>query len=210
MKIEIWSDIACPFCYIGKRRLEQALEQFEHKDKVTIEWKSYLLNPDLVPEPGQSLYAYLSKSKGWSMAYTMQANQQVLEMAREVGLNYQLDKVRIANTTDAHRIIQLAKQKGLDDTIEEAFFDAYFTKGADLGDHEVLVDIAVRAGISESEARQVLNEQLLGDKISQDIYESTQIGVRGVPFFVFDNRYGISGAQPLEVFTRTLNQVMGI
>lgn len=210
MKIEIWSDIACPFCYIGKRRLEQALEQFEHKDKVTIEWKSYLLNPDLVPEPGQSLYAYLSKSKGWSMAYTMQANQQVLEMAKEVGLNYQLDKVRIANTTDAHRIIQLAKQKGLDDTIEEAFFDAYFTKGADLGDHEVLVDIAVRAGISESEARQVLNEQLLGDKISQDIYESTQIGVRGVPFFVFDNRYGISGAQPLEVFTRTLNQVMGI
>lgn len=210
MKIEIWSDIACPFCYIGKRRLEQALEQFEHKDKVTIEWKSYLLNPDLVPEPGQSLYAYLSKSKGWSMAYTMQANQQVLEMAREVGLNYQLDKVRIANTTDAHRIIQLAKQKGLDDTIEEAFFDAYFTKGADLGDHEVLVDIAVRAGISESEARQVLNEQLLGDKISQDIYESTQIGVRGVPFFVFDNKYGISGAQPLEVFTRTLNQVMGI
>ena len=210
MKIEIWSDIACPFCYIGKRRLEQALEQFEHKDKVTIEWKSYLLNPDLVPEPGQSLYAYLSKSKGWSMAYTMQANQQVLEMAREVGLNYQLDKVRIANTTDAHRIIQLAKQKGLDDTIEEAFFDAYFTKGADLGDHEVLVDIAVRAGISESEARQVLNEQLLSDKISQDIYESTQIGVRGVPFFVFDNRYGISGAQPLEVFTRTLNQVMGI
>lgn len=210
MKIEIWSDIACPFCYIGKRRLEQALEQFEHKDKVTIEWKSYLLNPDLVPEPGQSLYAYLSKSKGWSMAYTMQANQQVLEMAKEVGLNYQLDKVRIANTTDAHRIIQLAKQKGLDDTIEEAFFDAYFTKGADLGDHEVLVDIAVRAGISESEARQVLNEQLLGDKISQDIYESTQIGVRGVPFFVFDNKYGISGAQPLEVFTRTLNQVMGI
>ncbi|MBL7837859.1 MAG: DsbA family oxidoreductase [Bacteroidetes bacterium] len=210
MKIEIWSDIACPFCYIGKRRLEQALEQFEHKDKVTIEWKSYLLNPDLVPEPGQSLYAYLSKSKGWSMAYTMQANQQVLEMAREVGLNYQLDKVRIANTTDAHRIIQLAKQRGLDDTIEEAFFDAYFTKGADLGDHEVLVDIAVRAGISESEARKVLNEQLLGDKISQDIYESTQIGVRGVPFFVFDNKYGISGAQPLEVFTRTLNQVMGI
>lgn len=209
MKIEIWSDVACPFCYIGKRRLEQALEQFEHKDEVEIEWKSYLLNPELKPEPGQSLYEYLSKAKGWTMDYTIKANQQVLEMAKEVGLEYQLDKVRIANTTDAHRIIQLAKQKGLGAQIEEAFFDAYFTKGADLGDHDVLVDIAVRVGLNETEARQVLENQLLNDKISQDIYESTQIGVRGVPFFVFDNKYGISGAQPLEVFTRTLEQTYG-
>lgn len=206
MKIEIWSDVACPFCYIGKRRLEQALQQFEHKDEVTVEWKSYLLNPDLKPEQGQTLNEYLSKHKGWTMEYARQANLQVAEMAREVGLEYQLDKVRVANTKDAHRLIQLAKDFGKAAELEEVFFDAYFTKGADLGDFEVLIDLATRVGLDPQKAREVLEEQALSEKIQFDLYEANQIGVRGVPFFVFDNKFGISGAQPLEVFTRTLNQ----
>ena len=206
MKIEIWSDVACPFCYIGKRRLEQALQGFEHKDEVTFEWKSYLLNPDLKPEQGQTLNDYLSKHKGWTMEYTRQANLQVAEMAREVGLEYQLDKVRVANTKDAHRLIQLAKDFGKAAELEEVFFDAYFTKGADLGDFDVLIDLAARVGLEAQKAREVLEEQALSEKIQFDLYEANQIGVRGVPFFVFDNKFGISGAQPLEVFTRTLNQ----
>ena len=206
MKIEIWSDVACPFCYIGKRRLEEALAQFEHKDEVDIEWKSYLLNPDQKSNTGQSLYQYLADIKGWTMDYTIQVNQQVLAMAEEVGLHYQLDKAVVANTTDAHKMIQLAKSLNKGDVMEEALFKAYFMEGVNLADHAELKRIALSCGIDAESAEKALNDASLNEAIQRDIYEGVQIGVRGVPFFVFDNKYGISGAQPLEVFTRTLDQ----
>ncbi len=206
MKIEIWSDVACPFCYIGKRRLEEALANFEHKDEVQIEWKSYLLNPNQESNTGQSLYEYLSKAKGWTMDYTIQANQQVVAMAEEVGLNYKMDDVVMANTTDAHRLIQFAKLQNKGEDMEEALFKAYFMEGKNLADFKTLTDIAASIGLDATEALEVLNQKAFTENIQKDIYEASQIGVRGVPFFVFDNRYGISGAQPLEVFTRTLDQ----
>lgn len=206
MKIEIWSDVACPFCYIGKRRLEEALSQFEHKNEVEIEWKSYLLNPDQKSNTGQSLYEYLSEAKGWTMEYTMQANQQVTAMAEEVGLHYNMDKAVVANTSDAHRLIQHAKTLGKGDAMEEALFKAYFVDGRNLADHQVLSQIAAECGIDEASATAALNNLEFAEAVQRDIYEGVQIGVRGVPFFVFDNKYGISGAQPLEVFTRTLEQ----
>jgi len=206
MKIEIWSDVACPFCYIGKRRLEEAMSQFEHKNEVEIEWKSYLLNPDQQSNTGQSLYEYLAEAKGWTMEYTMQVNEQVLAMAEEVGLHYNMDKAVIANTSDAHRLIQHAKTLGKGDDIEEALFKAYFVDGRNLADHKALTQIAVDCGIEEASAAAALNNLEYSEAVQRDIYEGVQIGVRGVPFFVFDNKYGISGAQPLEVFTRTLQQ----
>ena len=206
MKIEIWSDVACPFCYIGKRRLEQALEQFAHSNEVEIEWKSYLLNPDQKSNTGQSLYEYLAEAKGWTMEYTMQVNEQVLAMAEEVGLHYNMDKAVIANTSDAHRLIQHAKSLGKGDDIEEALFKAYFVDGRNLADHKELTQIAVDCGIEETSAAAALNNLEYSEAMQRDIYEGVQIGVRGVLFFVFDNKYGISGAQPLEVFTRTLKQ----
>lgn len=206
MKIEIWSDVACPFCYIGKRRLEMALEGFPHKDEVEIEWKSFQLNPDLKALPGQSLFEYLSKTKGWSMDHTIKANEQVKLMAEEVGLHYKLENVKVANTGKAHRVLQLSKTKGSAPELEEALFKAYFIDGLDLDDKDTLTKIAIQAGLTETDVDNALEDEkyLLG--IREDYYESVQIGVQGVPFFVFDNKYGISGAQPLEVFTRTLEQ----
>jgi predicted DsbA family dithiol-disulfide isomerase len=206
MKIEIWSDVACPFCYIGKRRLEEALSQFEHKNEVEIEWKSYLLNPEQKSNTGQSLYEYLSEAKGWTMEYTMQVNQQVVEMAEEVGLHYNMDKAVVANTSEAHRLIQHAKSLGKGDAMEEALFKAYFVDGRNLANQEELSQIAADCGIDEASAKTALNNLDYAEAVQRDIYEGVQIGVRGVPFFVFDNKYGISGAQPLEVFTRTLEQ----
>lgn len=206
MKIEIWSDVVCPFCYIGKRRLEQAIENFKHPENIEVEWKSYLLNPDLKSDPNLSLNEYLSKTKGWTMEYTLQAQSHVMEMAKEVGLEYHLDKAVIANSKDAHRIIQLAKKSNRSNEIEELLFESYFTKGLDISDHKVLVELAKQCGLDGDEVMQALEDKLYTEEIDKDIYEASQIGARGVPFFVFDNKYGISGAQPLEVFTRTLEQ----
>lgn len=206
MKIEIWSDVVCPFCYIGKRRLEQAIENFKHPEKIEVEWKSYLLNPDLKSDPNLSLNEYLSKTKGWTMEYTLQAQSHVMEMAKEVGLEYHLDKAVIANSKDAHIIIQLAKKSNRSNEIEELLFESYFTKGLDISDHKVLVELAKQCGLDGDEVMQALEDKLYTEEIDKDIYEASQIGARGVPFFVFDNKYGISGAQPLEVFTRTLEQ----
>lgn len=182
------------------------MSQFEHKDEVEIEWKSYLLNPDQESNTGKSLYQYLSEAKGWTMEYTMQANQQVLAMAEEVGLQYHLDQVVVANTSDAHRLIQHAKTLGKGDSMEEALFKAYFVEGRNLADHHTLFQIAAECGIDEGAATAALHNLEYAEAVQRDIYEGVQIGVRGVPFFVFDNKYGISGAQPLEVFTRTLEQ----
>ena len=182
------------------------MSQFEHKNEVEIEWKSYLLNPDQQSNTGQSLYEYLAEAKGWTMEYTMQVNEQVLAMAEEVGLHYNMDKAVIANTSDAHRLIQHAKTLGKGDDIEEALFKAYFVDGRNLADHKALTQIAVDCGIEEASAAAALNNLEYSEAVQRDIYEGVQIGVRGVPFFVFDNKYGISGAQPLEVFTRTLQQ----
>ena len=167
MKIEIWSDVACPFCYIGKRRLEEAMAQFEHKDEVEIEWKSYLLNPDQKSNTGQSLYEYLAEAKGWTMEYTIQVNQQVLAMAEEVGLHYQLDKAVVANSTDAHKLIQLAKSLDKGDLMEEALFKAYFMEGVNLADHAELIPIALTCGIDAETARKALNDASLNEAIQR-------------------------------------------
>lgn len=206
MKIEIWSDVACPFCYIGKRRLEEALSTFEHKDNVVIEWKSYLLNPDMATDADKTLNEYLAENKGWTKEYTEQVQGHVTAMAAEVGLEYHLDKAVPANTKQAHNLIQLAKTKGKGEEMEEVLFRAYFTEGKNLDDTTTLMEIGKGIGLTSDEIETTLNNKSYDSSIEKDIYEGIQIGVKGVPFFVFDNRYGISGAQPLEVFTRTLRQ----
>ncbi|HEY1046993.1 MAG TPA: DsbA family oxidoreductase [Bacteroidia bacterium] len=206
MKIEIWSDVACPFCYIGKRRLEEALSTFEHKDEVEIEWKSYLLNPDMTTDADKTLNEYLAENKGWTKEYTQQVQGHVSDMAAEVGLEYHLDKAIPANTRQAHNLIQLAKTKDKGEEMEEVLFKAYFTEGKNLDDVTTLVKLGTSIGLSASDIEATLNNSAFNSSIEKDIYEGIQIGVKGVPFFVFDNRFGISGAQPLEVFTRTLRQ----
>lgn len=206
MKIEIWSDVACPFCYIGKRRMEEALSGFEHQSEVEIEWKSFQLNPELKTNKTQSIHEYLAEAKGWTIEYARQMGEQVSAMAEEVGLHYNMDATVVANTLNAHRLIQYAKTKNLGDAIEEALFIAYFMNGKNIDSQAELIEIAESVGLNAVDAEKVLVEKQFSEQVEFDAYEAQQIGVRGVPFFVFNRKYGISGAQPLEVFTRTLNQ----
>jgi protein disulfide-isomerase len=209
MKVEIWSDIMCPFCYIGKRRFEAALEQFPGKDEITVEWKSFQLNPNLKSQPGKDVYDYVAEMKGQSRDWSVAMHDQLAQTAGEVGLTYNFDKAVIANSFDAHRIIQLAKKHGLGDQAEERFFHAYFTEGKDVSDPEVLQELGESIGLDKEEVAAVLRSRDLADAVNKDVYEAQQLGIRGVPFFVLDRKYGVSGAQPSEAFTQALNQAFG-
>lgn len=204
MKIEIWSDVMCPFCYIGKRHFEKALEAFPGKEDIEVEWKSFQLNPDMETEPGKHINEYLAEKKGWTIEQARQANEYVTGMAAAAGLQYDMDKAVVANSFDAHRMIQLAKRSGVGDAMEENLFRAYFTEGRNIADHATLIELAGRAGVDKTKAAEVLSGKELADAVEQDIYEAQQISVRGVPFFVLNDRYAVSGAQPVEAFAGAL------
>lgn len=208
MEIQIWSDIMCPFCYIGKRRLEGAIKQLELSDEVTIVWKSFLLNPDMKTDPTRNSLEYLAETKGWTKEQTEEIVQNVVDMAKEEGLEYRMEDTKVANAMDAHRLIQLAKTGGKGDVIEERLFKAYFMEGKNIADMDVLVELGEEVGIAGDRVRECLEKGEFTDRIRQDILEAQQIGVRGVPFFVFDNQYAISGAQPVELFVQTMEKCL--
>lgn len=207
MKVEIWSDVMCPFCYMGKRKFEQALEAFEHADKVEIEWKSFQLNPDLETNPDLSPHESLAAHKGIPVEQAKAMSDQVVEMAREVGLTYNMDRAVVANSFNAHRFSHLAKKHGVQDEAEEALFKAYFTEGKNIDDNEALADIGASLGIDRDEVLDMLNSDTYDDEVRMDLHEARQIGVTGVPFFVFNRKYAVSGAQPSEVFLETMEKV---
>jgi len=206
MKVEIWSDVMCPFCYIGKRNFELALKEFPQKEQVEIEWKSFQLNPAMVTDPSKNINEFLAEHKGIAVAQAKQMNDRVTEMAREVGLHYDFDKAIVANSFDAHRLSHFAKKHGVQNAVEELLFKAYFTEGKNTADHEILIAIAVEAGLNSEEARTMLASNQFADDVNSDIYEAQQVGARGVPFFVFDYKYAVSGAQPSELFLQVLNR----
>lgn len=205
MKIEIWSDIMCPFCYIGKRHLELALEQFKSEEPVEISWHSFQLDPSIpfTFEKPVNVYQYLADRKGISLEQSLNMHENVVQMAKSVGLDYQFDKSIVANSYDAHRIIQLSKTKKLDSVAEEVFFKAYFTEGRDLADKNTLLELAKNIGLQEEEIIQTLTEKKFSKEIEADIQEAANLGIRGVPFFVINRQYGISGAQPVAAFLET-------
>jgi predicted DsbA family dithiol-disulfide isomerase len=206
MKVEIWSDVMCPFCYIGKRKFEKALDQFPQKDKIQVEWKSFQLNPQMKTEPGKSINDYLAEVKGWTPDYAQQVNDHVTGLASEVGLEYNMDKAVVANSFDAHRFVQFAKTKGLGDAAEEQLFKAYFTDGKDTSNLETLVELGNEIGLDTHELRTVLEGTRFSDEVRKDIYEAQQVGAKGVPFFVLDRKYAVSGAQQPETFLGALEQ----
>lgn len=208
MKIEIWSDVMCPFCYIGKRHLEKALEDFPQKDDVEVVWKSFQLNPNMPESSDENVYEYLAKAKGISLEQSKQMHERVIEMAQNAGLDFNFDIAKVANSFKAHRVLQLAKRKNLGDELKEALLNAYFTKGKNTSDVETLVEIGNSVGISRDEVEMALNEEQFAKYVNQDIKEARQIRVQGVPFFVFDRKYAISGAQPVEHFKATLEKVL--
>ncbi len=208
MKVEIWSDIMCPFCYIGKRRFETALEQLGIRDRVEVTWKSFQLDPALTPVPGQSVHQYLAIRKGVSEDEGKQMNAYMSDMAAETGLDYRMDQVIVNNTMDAHRLLHLAARHGVQNDVKERLFRAYYTEGRDIGSAEVLLEIGRAAGLAEQPLAELLNTDLFRGEVLEDQGEAQQLGVRGVPFFVLNRKYGVSGAQPVEAFADMLTKVM--
>lgn len=206
MTVEIWSDIMCPFCYIGKRHFEQALEQFSAKNDINVVWKSFQLDPEMTSQPGKDVYEYLAERKGMSYDQSREMHENVVAMAKRAGLDYQFDIAVIANSFDAHRLIQFAKTRGLGDAAEEALFKAYFTDGKDMADHNTLAELGAGFGLDPNEVLAMLKTDAFADAVDSDILEAQRLGLRGVPFFVMDRKYGVSGAQPPEAFLQTLNK----
>lgn len=206
MRVDIWSDVMCPFCYIGKRRFEAALAEFPNKENIEVIWHSFQLDPDVKAEPGKDVYSYLAERKGQSLEWSKQAHAQVTEMAAGEGLTYNYDKAVVANSFDAHRIVQLAKKYGKGDAMEEHLFMAYFTDGKDVADHAVLAELATSIGLEANEVKSVLSSNAFTDAVNADINTAAQLRINGVPFFVINNKYGVSGAQAPATFSQALNK----
>ena len=207
MKIEVWSDFVCPFCYIGKRRLEQALEQFGHKDDVEVIFKSYELQPQIPSDESVSVYEVLARKMGTTVEQAKAMNDQMVETAKTVGLEYNFDEVKQTNTLEAHRLFKYAEQQGKGLDFTERLMRAYFTESRFLGRPDTLIELAEEIGLDGEEAEDVLVSDDFLEDVRNDQREAQQIGVQGVPFFVFNHKYAVSGAQPPELFQETLEKV---
>lgn len=208
MKIEIWSDIMCPFCYIGKRNFEKALSQFPDKELLEIEWKSFQLDPAMpeVPKYQDDIYMFVADRKGMSYEQSKKMHQDLVQYAKSVGLEYNLDKARVTNSLKGQRIIQFAKTRGLGEKAEETFFHAYFTQGKNLNDNTTLIELGKETGLTESEINQALTDPLYAQKVEDDSRDAQTLGARGVPFFVVNRKYAIAGAQQPDTMLQTLEK----
>jgi predicted DsbA family dithiol-disulfide isomerase len=206
MKVDIWSDVRCPFCYIGKKKFETALEKFEHKDQIEVEWHSFELDPTMETKPDLNAVDYLAQIKGQSRQWAVDMNQRVTDTAAEVGLTFNMEDAVVANSFNAHRLIQLAKSNGLDNEIEEKLFVDYFTAGKNIDDKEVLIEAGIAVGLDRLAIEMMLNSDSFTDEVRLDQKIAQQIGIQGVPFFVFDQKLAVSGAQPAETFLGALEQ----
>jgi predicted DsbA family dithiol-disulfide isomerase len=206
MNVEIWSDVMCPFCYIGKRKFEKALEQFPHKNNIDIIWKSFQLDPTTVTDPSLNTIENLAQKKGWSKEQANETISHVTGIAKKVGLDFHFEKAVVANSFDAHRLSHLAKKYGKQNDLEEKLFLAYFTEGKNTADHSTLLQIGKEVGMDEQEITAILNSDTYANDVEQDIIEAQQVGVRGVPFFVLDRKYAVSGAQESDTFLGALTK----
>ena len=204
MKIEIWSDVVCPWCYIGKRRFEKALAQFPHRDAVTITWRSFELDPNAAQSSQDSLTELLAHKYGTTIEQAAKMNARVSALAAAEGLDYHLDQAKPSNTFDAHRLIHLAASKGVQGAVKERLMRAYFTDGLPIGDAETLARVVAEAGLDAGEARATLASDDFAEEVRADEERAEALGISGVPFFVIDGRYGVSGAQPPEVILNAL------
>ncbi|HSI67540.1 MAG TPA: DsbA family oxidoreductase [Planococcus sp. (in: firmicutes)] len=207
MKIEIWSDYVCPFCYIGKRTLEQALQKSGFKDQAEIIFKAYQLDPDVPVGSDVPVYAHLAKKMGTNIERAKETANGVVQHAQSVGLEFDFDRMVQANTVAAHRLTKWAETHGKGSALTERLLHAYFVEARNVGSDEVLMDVTAEAGLCTEGARKVLDSDQFQAEVERDIAEAVQIGVQGVPFFVVNNKYAISGAQPLEAFVDALNQI---
>lgn len=206
IKVEIWSDVACPFCYIGKRKFETALAQFEHKDLVEIEWKSFILDPNKITDTSMRIEQSLAKRKGITVEKAKEMSTYATEAAKKVDLRYNFDKTIVANTYNVHRLLHFSKIHGVQNEVKEAALKAYFTDGKNIDDTDTLLQLGIDAGLDSKQLLNILNSDQYLDDVKADIAEAQQIGVQGVPFFVFDRKFAVSGAQDSQIMLNTLEK----
>ena len=214
LRIDIWSDIACPWCLIGKRRFDRAIQQLPFADQIEVEYHSYLLDPDLPTRYDGTEAQYLAERKGLPAEQVSQMLAQVTEVAAGEGLAYDFDHLVVASSRRAHRLLQTARRVapdhsagGLVPRLKGALLEAHFEQGVDIGDDDALVGIATIAGLDEQAARTALTDESLDEAVQLSVSTASSLGIQGVPFYVIDDRYGISGAQPTEAFVQALTQV---
>ncbi|WP_028708206.1 DsbA family oxidoreductase [Propionicicella superfundia] len=207
IRIDVWSDVMCPFCYMGDALLERALTQFEHRDTVDVEYHSFLLMPDLPVGSAVDLGELLASRRGIPREQAEAMNAQVAERGREIGLDYRFDRAVATNTRRAHELSHFAERQGRQHEMIQRLFRAYFTEGANVGDREVLTGLAAEVGLDPDAAAAALASGEFADAVDADIRQAQQLGITGVPFFVFEATYAISGAQPVEVFAQALQRV---
>jgi predicted DsbA family dithiol-disulfide isomerase len=206
MDVEIWSDIACPWCYIGKRRFEAALSQFEHADEVRVTWRSFELDPDAPVERRGDRAERLAKKYGMTVEQAREIEQHLVQTAAGDGLEFRFDIARSGATFDAHRIIHLAAQHGLQDAMKERLLRAYFTEGRLVGDHDTLVALALQVGLPEDEVRETLASDRYEAEVREDEANAGAFGISAVPTFVVDRALGASGAHPPEALLELLRR----
>ena len=206
MQIEIWSDVICPWCYIGKRRFEKALMQFGQRENINVIWRSFELDPHSPSQYPDTLEEMLARKYGVSRQEAAAMNMRVTAVAKEIGLEYRLTNARPGNTFDAHRLLHFAAAQQLGDRATERIMHAYFSESLPVGERVALARLAPEFGIAESEALVILESDDYSDAVRADESRAAEFGITGVPFFVFDEKSGISGAQPVEVFVEALQQ----
>ncbi|MGI8712260.1 MAG: DsbA family oxidoreductase [Solirubrobacteraceae bacterium] len=206
MDVEIWSDIACPWCYVGKRRFEAALEQFEHRDEVNVRWRSLELDPQAPPEREGDLAQRLADKYGMTLEQARDSGRQLTEVAAGEGLDFRFDLARSGSTFDGHRVIHLAAEHQLEDAMKERLLRAYFNEGELIGDHAVLIRLAVEVGLPEAEVRATLAGERFADEVRGDEADARQLGISAVPTFILDRAIGGSGAHPADALLGLLRQ----
>jgi predicted DsbA family dithiol-disulfide isomerase len=206
MNVEIWSDVVCPWCYIGKRRFERAVASFSHPGEVTVTYRSFELDPNAPAQRTGTHAEHLAGKYGMTIAQAEQANQQMTERAAADGLEFRFDLIRGGNTFDAHRLLHLAKDHGLQPEMKERLLRATFTEGVPIADKPTLVRLAAGAGLAATQVQAVLDGDAYADAVRADEQQAAQYGITGVPFFVADGKYAVSGAQPPEVLLQLLHR----
>jgi predicted DsbA family dithiol-disulfide isomerase len=206
VNVEIWSDIACPWCYIGKRRFEAALAAFEHRDEVRVTWRSFELDPGAPAERPGDRAVHLAEKYGSSVEQARAMQDRMTEVAAGEGLEFRFDVARDGNTFDAHRLLHLAAAHGAQDAVEELLMRAYLTEGELISDHAALTRVAIEAGLPEDEVRDALAGDRYADAVRDDERTASQLGITAVPFFVIDRAIGASGAQSPEVLADLLRE----
>jgi predicted DsbA family dithiol-disulfide isomerase len=206
MRVEIWSDVVCPWCYIGKRRFETALAAFEHRDEVEVTWRSFQLDPAAPATTSGDPLDRLAAKYGISRADAEMAQARVTSNAATEGLDFHLDRTRSGNTFDAHRLLHHARTAGRQTELKERLLAGYFVEGEAIGQPDVLTRLATDVGLDEATVREVLETGAFAAEVREDEQEARRLGITGVPFFVIDRAYGISGAQPSALMLSALRQ----